>query len=344
MTGRLWLGWVLSLMAVVVLASPSPAQAHGFQTAYLEILEQAPGEFALTWKTPTNLSFGDEGLARPMTLRPGFPDHCQAIGVPQRATGPTSQVSRWGIRCGERGLAGQTLTFPGVTATGVEVLVHWQGANGQAQTTLVPAGQESLTLPVRLSFWRVGQTYLRLGISHIFSGVDHLLFVLGLVLMVRPGWPLVKTISAFTLAHSITLAAATLGWVQVPQAPVEAVIALSIVFLAVELVNRQWGQVGFTATHPWLVALIFGLLHGFGFAGALATVGLPAQAIPPALLCFNLGVELGQLAFVLALVGLITLLRPLALPPWGRWLAPYGIGALAACWCLQRVVGFWESS
>jgi hydrogenase/urease accessory protein HupE len=153
-----------------------------------------------------------------------------------------------------------------------------------------------LTLPVRLSFWRVGQTYLGLGISHIFSGVDHLLFVLGLVLMVRFGWPLVKTISAFTLAHSITLTAATLGWVQVPQAPVKAVIALSIVFLAVELVNRQWGQVGFTATHPWLVALIFGLLHGFGFADALATVGLPAQAIPPALLCFNLGVELGQLA------------------------------------------------
>lgn len=124
----------------------------------------------------------------------------------------------------------------------------------------------------------------------------------------------------------------------------EAVIALSIVFLAAELVDRQRGRVGLTATHPWLVALIFGLLHGFGFASALAAVGLPPQAIPPALFCFNLGVELGQLAFVLALVGLITLLRPLALPPWGKWLTPYGIGALAACWCLQRVVGFWARS
>lgn len=344
MTRSLWLWWGLCLMAVVLLVGTCPAQAHGFQTAYLEMLEQAPGEFAITWKTPANLSFGDEGLARPMTLRPSFPDHCQATGVPQRATGPTSQVSHWRVQCGNRGLAGQTLTFPGITATGVEVLVHWQGANGQTQTTLVPAGQETWALPAQLSFWRVSQTYLHLGLSHIFGGVDHLLFVLGLVLMVGPGWPLVKTISTFTLAHSITLAAATLGWVQVPQAPVEAVIALSIVFLAAELVDRQRGRVGLTATHPWLVALIFGLLHGFGFASALAAVGLPPQAIPPALFCFNLGVELGQLAFVLALVGLITLLRPLALPPWGKWLPPYGIGALAACWCLQRVVGFWARS
>jgi hydrogenase/urease accessory protein HupE len=191
----------------------------------------------------------------------------------------------------------------------------------------------------------VGQTYLKLGIEHIFSGIDHLLFVLGLVLIVGPGGRLVKTITAFTLAHSITLGAATLGWVQVPQAPVEAAIALSILFLAAELAHRQRGRSGLTAQYPWLVALTFGLLHGFGFAGALTEVGLPSQDIPPALLFFNLGVEIGQLAFVFTVLVVQVGIKRLSAGYQPRWLTSvpaYGIGIMASFWCFQRIAAFWS--
>ena len=217
-------------------------------------------------------------------------------------------------------------------------------ADGRSQTTMLPTGQESFTIPEKTTVFDVGKTYLQLGIEHIFGGFDHLLFVLGLVLIVGPSWPLVKTITAFTLAHSITLGAATLGWAQVPQAPVEAAIALSIVFLASELAHERMGKTGLTKKAPWLVALTFGLLHGFGFAGALAEVGLPPQDIPPALLFFNLGVEVGQLAFVLAVVAVMAGLKrfgPELQTRWLGWVPAYGIGTLASFWCIQRVVAFW---
>ncbi|MGF1492116.1 MAG: HupE/UreJ family protein [Microcoleaceae cyanobacterium] len=185
---------------------------------------------------------------------------------------------------------------------------------------------------------------MKLGIAHIFSGIDHLLFVLGLVLIVGPSWRLVKTITAFTAAHSVTLGYATLGLVNVPQTPIEAVIALSILFLASELAHSRRGQPGLTEQYPWLVALIFGLLHGFGFAGALSEVGLPQQDIPPALLFFNVGVEMGQLAFVLGVLLLMALIQQLNWvnqPRWWGWIPTYAIGTLASFWCIQRVVAFW---
>ena len=190
----------------------------------------------------------------------------------------------------------------------------------------------------------VAWSYLVLGVEHILGGIDHLLFVLALLLIVRGGKRIFVTITAFTLAHSITLVAATLGWVHVPGPPVEAMIALSIVFVAAEIVRGLRGKPGLTARAPWVVAFSFGLLHGFGFAGALAEVGLPQKAIPIALLTFNVGVELGQLIFVAAVL-LVALVAGSACRCRGargcRTLVPYAIGAVAMFWVVERVAAFW---
>ena len=182
-----------------------------------------------------------------------------------------------------------------------------------------------------------------LGIEHILLGIDHLLFVLGLLLIVRGFGLLLKTITAFTVAHSVTLAMATLGFVNVPQAPVEAVIALSILFLASELAKQQKGNPGMTSRYPWVVALSFGLLHGFGFAGALSEVGLPQTDIPLALLFFNVGVEVGQLMFVAIVLMIFWVIQKLKFrwPAWTKQVPAYAIGSLAAFWFIQRTVSFW---
>jgi len=322
---------------------PAPAFAHGFQTAYLELREQPSGLVDVTWKAPTQLSLGDEWASRPMAIRPVFPQTCKATTLPAAMRTPTANVIRWTLDCGDRGLAEQTVTFPGLVKSFVEVLLRVEWANGRSQTTLLPTGQETFEIPEKVTVFALGQTYLQLGVEHIFSGPDHLLFVLGLVLIVGPSWQLVKTITAFTLAHSMTLGAATLGFVNVPQAPVEAVIALSILFLASELAHSRRGQPGITEQYPWVVALTFGLLHGFGFAGALAEVGLPTQDIAPALLFFNGGVEMGQLAFILMVVALITGTKHIISDTssrWVGWVSTYSIGTLASFWFLQRVSAF----
>ncbi|WP_287264654.1 HupE/UreJ family protein [Moorena sp. SIO3A2] len=323
---------------------PAPAQAHGFQTSYLELREQPSGQVEVVWKTPSAMSFGDEGLSSPMTISPVFPSHCTGVTVPKVMATPTTRITRWTLDCGKNGLAEETIAFPGLLQSSLEVLLRVEWADGHSQTTMVPTGEETFVIPEKTTVFAVGQTYLKLGVEHIFSGIDHLLFVLGLVLIVGPSWRLVKTITAFTLAHSITLGAATLGLVNVPQAPVEAVIALSILFLASELAHSRQGKPGLTEQYPWLVALTFGLLHGFGFAGALAEVGLPPQDIPPALLFFNVGVELGQLAFVLVVVAVMESLKRFGsenYPRWLGWVPTYSIGILASFWCFQRVAAFW---
>ena len=181
-----------------------------------------------------------------------------------------------------------------------------------------------------------------MGIIHILSGFDHLLFVLALLLIVPNRWKLFKTITAFTVAHSITLALAALGMVNVPPGPTEAVIALSIVFLAGEIINSHLGKFSITEQYPWVVAMIFGLFHGLGFAGALTGIGLPQNEIPIALLMFNLGVETGQILFLIAVLVLVAILKNLKIKwpdhAW-KWM-PYGIGSLAAFWTIERIIGF----
>jgi hydrogenase/urease accessory protein HupE len=188
----------------------------------------------------------------------------------------------------------------------------------------------------------VAAAYLTLGVEHILTGIDHLLFVLALLLLTRGTWRLVKTVTAFTVAHSITLGLATLGIVHVPSKPVEAIIALSIVFVAAEIVQARRGHQGLAARVPWIVAFTFGLLHGFGFAGALSETGLPAGHIPVALLFFNLGVEAGQLLFVAAMLAVMACARHIQMvwPRWAGLVPPYAIGGLASFWVIQRVAAF----
>jgi hydrogenase/urease accessory protein HupE len=216
-------------------------------------------------------------------------------------------------------------------------------ADGAIHINVLRPDSANFSIPEKPSRLAVSGTYLVLGVEHILGGIDHLLFVLGLLLIVRGRRLLLKTITAFTIAHSLTLALAILGFVQVPQAPVEAVIALSILFLAVELCKQHRGTVGLTARSPWLVALCFGLLHGFGFAGALSEVGLPHADIPFALLFFNVGVEAGQILFVAAVLLLIRQLRKTSLnwPGWAIQIPPYAIGSLAAFWVIERTLSFW---
>ena len=215
--------------------------------------------------------------------------------------------------------------------------------NGTTQVARLTPATPSFVVKATPSWLHVAGTYLHLGVEHILLGLDHLLFVLALLLLVEGGRRLLGTVTAFTAAHSLTLAAATLGLGHMPQQSVEAIIALSIVFIAAEIVHSRQGRSGLTARRPWVVAFIFGLLHGLGFAGALREVGLPEQSIPLALFFFNVGIEVGQLLFISAALAIGALLRRLvvACPVWVRQLPAYGIGTIAAYWTLERVAGFW---
>ncbi len=238
-----------------------------------------------------------------------------------------------------RGLAGQRIAIDGLDGTLTDVLVRIESADGSVRTARLTPSAPSFIVPAAARAPYGLRAYVGLGVEHILFGIDHLLFVLCLLLLVKSLRQLLATITAFTLAHSITLAAATLGFIHVPTAPVEATIALSIVFLASELVRGEVGRGAVTRSYPWLVAFSFGLLHGLGFAGALAEVGLPQGEIPLALFAFNVGVELGQLAFVTAVLTLARLVRlmPLRFPIWGPGAAGYVIGSVAAFWVMARL-------
>jgi hydrogenase/urease accessory protein HupE len=273
-----------------------------------------------------------------LPLHPALPSDARVL-VPARVERlPGAEVRRWKIATGPRGLNGWNVTVHGLQATMTDALVRVELADGRVVSRLLRPSAPSFVFGTDKAGPAVAG-YLRLGVEHILLGIDHLLFVLALVLIVRGVGLLVKTITAFTVAHSITLALATLGVVHVPTAPVEAVIALSIVFVASEIVRSRRGERGLTERAPWLVAFTFGLLHGFGFASALSAVGLPQDDIPLALLFFNVGVEAGQLAFVAVVLGVMALIRRgrVPLPSWLPQVPPYAIGGLAMFWFLQRV-------
>jgi hydrogenase/urease accessory protein HupE len=239
-------------------------------------------------------------------------------------------------------LVGKRIDFVGLEATIIDVLARVRLLDGSESTTLVRASKAWIELTGSQGLASVAGSYTLLGIEHILFGIDHLLFVLALLMITNGTMRLLKTITAFTIAHSVTLALATLGFVQVPSAPVEAIIALSIVFVALEIIRRREGREGVASSAPWVVAFTFGLLHGFGFAGALSGVGLPQNHIPAALFFFNVGVELGQIAFVAVVLGLIALLRqvPWRAPRWAELAPPYAIGSIAMFWVVQRIAAF----
>ncbi len=324
------------MLAVAVLAlsftAVPVARAHEARPAYLEIKETGPGQYSLLWRTPV-LS----GQRLPVML--ATPQGVRNLREPVILELTDSLVERRWIDAGPAGLAGKRIEFPGLQFTITDVLARVELADGRSWTTIARPAEPWIEITAARTAWQVAGDYILLGIHHILSGADHLLFVLGLLLIVRDGWTLVKTITAFTVAHSITLAFATLGYVSVPAPPVEAAIALSILFLGPEIVRRWRGETSFTIRNPWVVAFAFGLLHGLGFASALTSAGLPPSDIPLALLCFNIGVELGQLAFVGAIVVLERTLRQVRLV-WPRWvtLVPgYAVGGMGAFWTIQRL-------
>lgn len=275
---------VILLIAIVFVFLPVTSQAHKLQPAFLELSEQGAGVFNVLWKGPL---VGN----KPMQIYPRLPDSCRNVTEPVHNPTASAFIERRLIDCGDGGLVGQTIKIAGLSATQTDTLLRVELTDGQVLTTVLRPDEPSYQIPAAPSKVEVASSYLLLGVEHILGGFDHLLFILGLLLIVRSTMLLVKTITAFTLAHSVTLGMASLGFVTVPQTPVEAVIALSILFLATELSKQQKGEVGLTAGAPWLVALSFGLLHGFGFAGALTEIGLPQTDIPLALLFFNVGVE-----------------------------------------------------
>ena len=325
---RVWLG----ALALFVLLS-TPAAAHEVRPGYLELRETDTGAFDVLWRVPAK---GDLRLA----LYPRFPDACATVGETMSYRAGGAYTDRWSLAC-PAGLAGQSITIDGLSATLTDVLVRVEWGDDTTQVARLTPDAPSFVVQAAPEALEVAGTYLVLGVEHILLGIDHLLFVLGLLMLVG-GWRrLVATVTAFTVAHSLTLAAAVLGFVRVPQQPVEAIIALSIVFVAAEIVHGRQGRPGITQRAPWIVAFTFGLLHGFGFAGALTEVGLPQQAIPVALLFFNVGVELGQLLFITGVVAVATAGKALPRPVWAWRVPAYGIGSLAVYWTIERVVGFW---
>lgn len=323
------------LFVVLCFVSSFKVIGHESRPAYLEINEQSPGLLQINWTRPIR-----DGRA--LNIHPVFPVICRPLQSVSRYQLAGLIHERWILDCSEAPLPGQSLSIFGLNNTISDVLLRFQREDGSHYMQVIDKERPDFMFPaVREPVTNITVHYFYLGVEHIAEGVDHLLFVFALLLLINGLWNLIKTITAFTLAHSITLAAAVLGYVHVPSGPVEAVIALSIVFLACELlradrhsISRRW---------PWLIAIVFGLVHGLGFAGALSEIGLPEGDIPLALLMFNLGVEFGQVMFVIFALAVLTLLRQFLREKLNRveFIGSYAVGGVAAFWLVERVAGFY---
>jgi hydrogenase/urease accessory protein HupE len=333
---RSW--WLLLLALVASLILAAPASADDFRPAYLQITQDDATTYDVLWKVP---ALGEDAVLR---VHPAFPPGTTNLTPKRSSYANGVAVQRWRVEV-PGGLEGKAIAFPGLSEVRIDVLARLARFDGTVQLERILPSDPEFSVKTTPGSFEVARTYGLLGIEHILTGFDHLCFVLALVLIVGFNRRLFWTVTAFTLAHSITLALATLGVIHVPRPPVEATIALSIVFVASEIVQKQRGREGLAAKQPWLVAFAFGLLHGLGFAGALAEIGLPANSIPLALLFFNVGVEIGQLLFIAAVFAATRLLflvaanrvdlRRAAIVP------TYLIGGLASYWVIERISNFW---
>ena len=332
-----------ALALFLVIGGTSAALAHEVRPAYLELRQTGATSYDVFWKVPAR---GDDmRLALDLEL----PAECTRVSTPTTAFVNNAFTERWRVECAG-GLTGRTISIAGLNLTLTDALIRLERLDGTVIVHRLTPDRPFFVIEAAPGALEVARTYLVLGVQHILLGVDHLLFVLALLILVQGGRRLVGTITAFTLAHSITLAAATLGVVRVPGPPVEAVIALSIAFVACEIVHRRQGRSGLTERWPWMVAFVFGLLHGLGFASALHDVGLPQHAIPVALLLFNVGVEVGQLLFIGTVFATIRVAQAIEqqirartpLPSFAAWdvVAAYAIGSIAAFWLIERTLAF----
>jgi len=310
----------------------SAAIAHEARPCYLEVTETSRGQYAVLWRTPVLA-----GMHLPVKLQ--LPDDVRDLKDPTVEELTDSFIERRWITFGVNGLAGQRIAFPGLQVTITDVLVRIKLLDDRSWSVIVHPSQPYIEIAAPQNHLAVMAGYIVHGIRHISLGADHLLFLLGLLLIVRERWMLVKTVTAFTIAHSVTLALATLGLASLPVAPLNAAIALSILFLGPEIVRMWRGESSFTIRHPWVVAFAFGLLHGFGFASALTSAGLPRAELALALLGFNVGVEIGQLGFVVLVLLLERAFRILEIhwPRWAAALPGYTVGSLGAFWTIDRV-------
>lgn len=322
---------LVALAALLFLLQAGSVSGHAFAPSLLEIVETEPGQAAIRWKQPTVLPAGT-------SVRPILPGSCERTGEIDANREGTGMVARWQVHCPD-GLIGKTVRVEGIGESGADVLLRLALADGRSLRVVLTPGRADFVVPESESRFGVLRGYAELGFEHILGGYDHLLFVFGLVLLVRGRRRLISTVTAFTVGHSMTLALAALGMVRYPQQPIEALIALSIFVLGIELVPGREVKPSLLRRYPWAMAGLFGLLHGLGFAGALTEVGLPQGEIPLALFAFNVGIELGQLAFVVVTLIGWTVLRavPIRWPDSGIRVPAYAIASLAAFWFFERV-------
>lgn len=334
MIGRIW-----PLLLCFGLLWPSVVLGHELMPGYLELEETSPHVYDVIWKLPLQ-----RGTSLP--LAPRFPEDCATEGSLDARLERRSLVYTAQLSC-ETSLQGRLVSIDGLRAVGTEVLLRVTSLNSSGpETTLIqPEKGEALIGAANSDAQQTSAfTYLRLGIEHILLGVDHLLFVLALLLIVRNGWTLFKTITAFTVANSVTLSVAAIGVMRVPAPPLNAAIALSILFMGVEVVRTWRGQSSFTIRFPWVVAFGFGLIHGFGYASGLADLGLPRGELLLALLLFNIGIEIGQDVFVFLVLALKRSFRQLEIqwPQWALRLPGYAVGVAGVFWTLEHTTALFQ--
>ena len=322
------------ILLVFILFAGLLTEAHEVRPAYLQIHQVDDSTYQVLWKIP---AMGE--LAPP--IYPRISGDWERKLIESRML-PGAARHEWYF-FGKGGIRGEQIFIEGVSNTIIDVLINIRLLDGEEFTAVLRADEPVYEIPGKSSFSDVAITYTVLGIEHILFGIDHLLFVLALMMITSGKWRIIKTVTAFTIAHSITLSLAALGLVSIPIPPVEAIIALSIVFLCIEILKHRKGEESLTYRNPWVVAFAFGLLHGFGFASALSETGLPSSNIPAALAFFNIGVELGQIAFVMAILLVLFLLKPARIkwPSWALKAPVYLIGGLSSYWLIDRIVGFW---
>ncbi|MEP3298688.1 MAG: HupE/UreJ family protein [Pseudoruegeria sp.] len=328
------------LLLVIALVLPITANSHALDPGYLSLSEQESDNWQIFFRKP-------DVQNAPMALSAGLPNNCVS-NPPKDTFDGKAWISSWTVNC-PGGITGQTVTIEGLQYTQTDTLLRVLPLMGLPLTKRLTAQEHQFAIPETFSSLQVFWNYLTLGFDHILEGLDHLLFVFALLVLVQTPRRLFGAVTAFTLAHSITLGLASFGLLNIPGPPVEAVIALSITFLALEILKQDPDKPTFTQRAPWVVAFSFGLLHGLGFAGALSEIGLPDGDIPLALLAFNVGVELGQLSFVTVVLAAYYIVGKILPQLSGAYRDPYSvatksmgyaIGFVSLYWLMQRVVGF----